>query len=92
MRNPLLNAPLWLNIPILIVSGIISFFCLLFGFAHVIEGTKQFIQGTNTHIPVNAQILGGIIVFSLCVIGIAMLIVVLASIKGILKNLDRSRS
>lgn len=91
MKNLLLNVPLWLNIPILIVSGIVSFFCLLFGFAHVIEGTKQLIQGTNTHIPVNEQILGGIIVFSLCVIGIAMLMVVLASIKGILKKLDKPK-
>ena len=83
MRNPLLKAPLLLNIVVLILSGIISAFSLIFGFAHVFEGIKQFIEGNGPDIPTEQTLLGWTIVIFLCVLGIGTLYITIASIRAI---------
>ncbi|WP_027137296.1 hypothetical protein [Gaetbulibacter saemankumensis] len=89
MKNPFLKTPLSFNIAILVLSGIISWFCLLMGFAHLFEGIHQIIEGRGPDIPLIESILGSIIVFYLCLVGIAAFIMAIASIKGILNNLQK---
>ena len=69
-----------LNIVVLIVSGSISAFTLLFGFAHVIEGISQFIEGSGPDIPTGESLLGWTIVIFLCILGIGTLITTIAAI------------
>lgn len=66
MKNPFLKNPIWINIIILILLIPISAFTLLFGFAHVVEGIKQAIEGVS---PPPDALLGWIVVISLCLIG-----------------------
>ncbi|WP_370477103.1 hypothetical protein [Tamlana flava] len=87
MRNPLLNKPVLLNVVILIISGFISFFTLLFGIAHIIQGVKQNIEGKSPYIPNGEVVLGVIIVALLCIIGIMSLLLTIAAILAIIKRI-----
>lgn len=87
MRNPLLNKPILLNVIILIISGFISFFTLLFGIAHLIEGITQIIEGSSSDISKGEHILGSIIVFMLCIVGVISLLVTIAAIQAIIKRI-----
>ena len=89
MKNPFLKAPLFLNIVVLIVSGSISAFSLLFGFAHVLEGITQFIEGSGPDIPMGELLLGWTIVIFLCILGIGTLITTIAAIRAIDKRFMR---
>lgn len=75
--------PLWLKIVVLIISGVLSFFFLLFGFAHVVEAAIQLMNGTGPDIPTSESLLGRIMVISMCMIGFLALMVMIAVIKGI---------
>ncbi len=90
MKNPFLKTPLILNIVVLIISGIISWFTLLFGFAHLFEGIGQIISGSVPNIPIEESILGWILITTLCGFGIGALIVAIAAIKGILSNVGKA--
>lgn len=83
MKNPFLKTPLLLNIGLLVITGIISVFTLLFGLAHAYEGITQAIEGTSPDIPASESLLGSIIVCFLCVIGIGAIVVAIAITKAI---------
>lgn len=87
MKNPLLKNPVFLNVFILVISGFISFFTLLFGIAHIIEGTTQSIEGTSPDIPKDQAILGVIMVALLCIVGIISLLLTIAAIIAIIKRI-----
>lgn len=87
MKNPLLKAPLLLNIVILVISGIISFFTLLFGLAHLYEGIRQIIEGNGAYIPIGESLLGWVIVLLLFIIGISALVIAIAAINGIINKI-----
>ena len=65
-----------MNIVIVTFSAIISWFTLLFGLAHLIEGK-------NPNVPYSEHIKGVIICIVLCVVGVIFLVVALAAVKGI---------
>ncbi len=86
MKLPVIRKSYFLNIVILLISLFISWFTLLFGIAHLIEGI---IKGRNPNIPYSENLLGFAVVITLCVVGVIFLVVALASIKGILYKLKR---
>lgn len=90
MKNPLLEKPILLNVVVLVISGFISWFTLLMGFAHVFEGIKQFAEGNGPDIPIGQSILGWIIVLTLCIIGILTLVISIAAIKGIINKIKNN--
>ena len=93
MKNPFLKTPLLLNIFILIISGIISVFTLLFGLAHLYEaifGSSS--QETVSSIPPGEMLLGGIMVSLLIIIGIVAMLAAVTSIKGIIHKFKRRAS
>jgi len=77
MKFPVIKAPLLVNIVIIIFSAIISWFTLLFGLAHLIEGK-------NPSVPYSEHIKGVTICIVLCVVGVIFLGIVFAAIKGII--------
>ena len=90
MKNPLLKKPFLMIIVILVIAGFVSWFTLLFGFAHLIEGIIQLIEGTSPNIPVGETILGWFFVIVLCIIGIITLFITIAAIKAIISKLKKS--
>ena len=76
MKIPALNAPRFVNILIVIVSGIIGGFSLLFGLAHLIEGR-------NPNIPDSEHFKGVMICLVLCLIGILCVFVFYSAVKGL---------
>ncbi|WP_242202052.1 hypothetical protein [Aestuariivivens insulae] len=86
MKNPLLKNPVFFNVVILIISGIISAFTLIFGVAHLFEGVRQIIKGNGHEIPLTESILGWVIVLMLCVVGIISLLLAVAAIQAIFKR------
>lgn len=87
MKLPVIRESYFLNIMILIFSIFVSWFCLLFGFAHLIEGITQVNKGNDPNHPIGESLTGWIIVISLCIIGILFLFIAIAAIKGILFKL-----
>ncbi|WP_242156839.1 hypothetical protein [Aestuariivivens sediminis] len=87
MKNPFLKFPFWLNFIILIISLPISGFALIFGFAHVVEGIRQSIEGIT---PPPGAFEGGIIVMSLCLIGIITLLITIGAFLAILGSKNKS--
>jgi len=83
MKFPVLKAPILVNIVIVIVSAFISWFTLLFGIAHLVEGR-------NHNIPYSEHLLGVAVVITLCVIGVVFLVIVIAAIKGIIDRIKRN--
>lgn len=84
MRLPILKTPILLNIVIIIISLFISFFGLLFGVAHLIEGR-------NPNIPNSEHLKGLAIVITLCVIGVIFLVLTIAAIRGIIYRVKQRR-
>lgn len=82
MKFPTIKAPLLVNIVIVIFSAFISWFTLLFGLAHLIEGK-------NPNTLTSEHMMGVTICIVLCVIGVIFLMITLAAIKGILVKLKR---
>ena len=82
MKFPVIRESYFLNIVILLFSLFISWFTLLFGLAHLIEGK-------NPNVPYSEHIKGFIFCIVLCVVGVIFLVVALASIKGILYKLKK---
>lgn len=80
MKLPVIRESYFLNITILLFSLFVSWFCLLFGLAHLIEGR-------NPNIPNSEHIIGVMICIGLCIIGVVFLWIAIASIKGILFKL-----
>ena len=92
MKLPILKAPIFLNIVIALISAFISWFTLLFGLAHLIEGIARLIKGIKPDHPIGEEILGWVIVLLLCFVGVFFLIVVIAAIQGILVRLKKNRT
>lgn len=84
MKLPVIRESYFLNIFILMFSLFVSFFSLLFGIAHLIEGR-------NPNIPDSEHQKGIMICIGLCVIGVIFLAIVFASIKGILFKLKKKK-
>lgn len=80
MKFPVIRESYFINTVVLILSLVISWFCLLFGLAHLF-GER------NPNIPVSESILGYVICIALCLLGIGFLIIAITSIKGILYKL-----
>ena len=76
MKIPVIKAPRFVNILIVIVSAIIGGFSLLFGLAHLIEGR-------NPNIPYSEHLKGVMICLGLCLIGIFCAFVFYAAVKGL---------
>ncbi|WNH13624.1 hypothetical protein [Thalassobellus suaedae] len=83
MKNPLLKTPVFLNVVILIISGIISWFALLMGIAHIIEGSSS---PPNPDIPKIQAMIGWVVVMFLCIVGIVSLVITVAAILAIFKR------
>jgi len=82
MKNLLLKNSVSLNVVILIISGFISWFTLLMGIAHIIEG----IGSPNPNIPKIQSMIGWFMVMFLCIIGIVSLVIAVAAILAIFKR------
>ncbi len=81
MKFPVLKAPILVNIVIVIISAFISWFTLLFGIAHLVEGR-------NPNIPYSEHLMGLAVVITLCVVGVIFLAIAIAAIKGIMDRLN----
>lgn len=77
MKLPVIRESYFLNITILLFSLFVSWFCLLFGIAHLVEGR-------NPNIPNSEHVIGVMICIGLCIIGVVFLWIAYASAKGIL--------
>jgi len=82
MKFPIIRKSYFVNIVFLLVSLFISWFTLLFGLAHLIEGK-------NPNVPYSEHIKGVIFCLILCAVGIVFLVVAIASIKRMLYKLKR---
>jgi hypothetical protein len=89
MKNPFLKAPLFINIVVLLIAGIISSFTLLFGLAHLFEGIKQIIEGSGPEIPMGESLLGWTMVILLCILGVGTLFIAIAAIRAIYYRFSR---
>ena len=78
MKLPVIRESYILNIIILLVSLFVSWFTLLFGLAHLIEGGER-----NPNIPHYEHVLGVTFCVSLCLIGIVFLVIAYVAIEGI---------
>ncbi|WP_242091724.1 hypothetical protein [Aestuariivivens sediminicola] len=87
MKNPFLKFPFWFNFILLIIFLPISTFTLIFGFAHVVEAIRQSIKGVT---PPPDAFEGGIIVMSLCLIGIITLLITIGTFLAILGGKNKS--
>ena len=76
MKIPAIKAPRLVNIVIVILTGVIGGFSLLFGIAHLIEGR-------NPSVPNSEHIKGVIICIALCLIGLICALVFYAAVKGL---------
>jgi len=90
MKFPVIRESYFLNVVILLVSLFVSWFGLLFGIAHLIEGI--FGNDPNPDIPLIQSIMGWIIVIGLCVVGVIFLLIAIASIKGIIYKIKKKQS
>ena len=81
MKLPMIRESYFMNILILIGSLILSFFCLLFGLAHLVELN---FDGFNLDSAV-----GTAVCILLCVAGVVFLIITIAAVKGILYKLKK---
>lgn len=77
MKLPVIRESYFLNIVILLVSLFVSWFTLLIGLAHIIEGR-------NPNVPYSEHIKGFTFCIILCIVGVIFLLIAIASIKGIL--------
>jgi len=84
MKFPTIRLPIFVNLVIVLISSIISWFGLLFGIAHIIEGK-------NPDIPNSEHIKGMIAVTVLCMIGIIFLCIAIASIRGIIESYKKKK-
>ncbi|WP_228853290.1 hypothetical protein [Aegicerativicinus sediminis] len=84
MKFPTLKAPIAVNILITLFSGFVSFFGLVFGIAHMFGEP-------NPNIPRSEHIKGVIAVATLCVLGVAFLIITIASLRGIFQKLKERK-
>lgn len=84
MKLPVIRESYFLNIFILMFSLFVSFFSLLFGIAHLIEGR-------NPSIPDSEHHKGIMICIGLFVIGVIFLAIAFASVKGILFKLKKKK-
>ena len=89
MKNPLLKLPILLNVVIVIISGVICPVPLLFGFAHLIEGITQIIDGTSPNHPPGVAMQGWITVIFLCIVGIGFVVLGLAALIAIIKKVKK---
>ena len=85
MKYLVIKAPIWLNVIIAVISGWISWFGLLFGIAHLFEEP-------NPDSPRSEHYVGVAMVGFLCILGIAFLILFIASIRGIIARIMANRS
>ena len=82
MKFPVIRESYFLNIFIVLFSLFVSWFCLLFGLAHLFEGGNPKI--------INLEHIAGIMFsIGLCVIGVIFLFIAYAAIRGILYKLKR---
>ena len=79
MKVPAIKAPRFVNILIVIISGVIGGFSLLFGLAHLIEGR-------NHSIPYSEHLKGVLICVGLCVLGLICALIFYAAMKGLGKK------
>ena len=84
MKLPVIRESYFLNIAILLFSLFVSFFSLLFGIAHLIEGR-------NPNIPNSEHVKGLMVCIVLFVMGVVFLLIAIASIKGILYKLKEKK-
>ena len=84
MKLLVIKESYFLNIFILMFSLFVSFFSLLFGLAHLIEGR-------NPNIPDLEHQKGVMICIGLCVIGVFFLAIAYASAKGIFIKLKEKK-
>lgn len=84
MKLPAIRESYFLNIFIFLFSLFVSWFCLLFGIAHLVEGR-------NPNIPESEHQKGVMICIGLCVLGVVFLWIAYASAKGILFKLKKSK-
>jgi hypothetical protein len=84
MKFPVIRESYFLNIVILLFSLFISWFTLLFGLAHLIDGK-------NHNIPYSEHIKGVIFCIVLCLIGIVFLLIAFASIQGIIYKIKNKQ-
>ena len=76
MKIPTIKAPRFVNIFIVLFSGVIGSFSLLFGLAHLIEGR-------NHSIPYSEHLKGVLICVGLCVLGLICALIFYAAAKGL---------
>ncbi len=86
MKLPVIRESYFLNITILLFSLFVSWFCLLFGIAHLVEGR-------DPNIPNSENMIVVMICIGLCIIGVIFLWIAYASAKGILfKIIEKNKT
>lgn len=85
MKLPEIRESYFLNIVIVLFSLFVSWFCLVFGLAHLIEGR-------NTDIPNSEHTIGVLVCIGLCIIGVIFLVIAIAAIRGILHKLKSKKT
>ena len=87
MKLPVIRESYFLNIVILIVSLFVSWFTLLFGLAHIYEA----IFGPTPFDYKLDSIIGAVFCIGLCIVGVAFLLIAIASIQGILYKIKKKQ-
>jgi len=87
MKLPVLKAPILVNIVVIFFSALISWFTLLFGIAHIIEGSES----RYPNISNSVHLLGVAVVITLCVIGVIFFVITIAAIRGILFQVKKRK-
>ena len=85
MKFPVIRESYFLNIFIVLFSLFVSWFCLVFGIAHLIDGR-------NPVIPNSEHTMGVLVCIGLCIIGIIFLVIAIAAIIGILHKLKKQKN
>ncbi|WP_242130914.1 hypothetical protein [Aestuariivivens marinum] len=86
MKNPFLKVPILWNVVIIIISVVACQIPLIFGFAHLVEGITQIIEGTTPNHPTLVAIQGWLTVISYCIVGVALLAIAIAALIAIIKR------
>ena len=84
MKLPVIRESYFLNIVILLISLFVSWFTLLMGLAHLIEGK-------NPNVPYSEHIKGVTFCIILCIVGVIFLLIAIASIKGIIYKIKKKQ-
>ncbi|WP_242093317.1 hypothetical protein [Aestuariivivens sediminicola] len=86
MKNPFLKVPILWNVVIIIIAAVACPIPLIFGFAHLVEGITQIIEGTTPDHPASVAIQGWLFVIFLCLVGVALLAIAIGALIAILKR------